>query len=174
MDAINAENIREYYALLREVFDEFDFEHHPERIYNMDETGVPLDPRPPKVVTRKGQKKVRYRSSGNKSQITVIGCANATGQPIPPFIIFAAKQLNDLWMKNEVNGSRYAVSDKGWIDQELFRFWLQEHFVSLMAIALISNQKRSGLPKRITSLFSAFPPTQLTRVNHLTAASSAH
>ena len=61
------------------MFDEFGFDQHTERIYNMDETGVPLEPRPPKVVAFKGQKKVRitatvtvrYRTSGQKAQITV-------------------------------------------------------------------------------------------------------
>ena len=53
----------------------------------MDETGVPLDHRTPRVLTRKGQKKVRYCSTGNKSQITVVGCINATGQALPPFIV---------------------------------------------------------------------------------------
>ena len=93
MDAINAENMREYFDLLRRVFDEFDFDAHPERIYNMDETGVPLEPRPPKVIAQKGQRKIRYRTSGQKAQITVIGCGSATGQIVPPFVIFAAKQL---------------------------------------------------------------------------------
>ena len=55
---INTENIEGYYALLKEIFDEFNFESHPERIYNMDKTGMPLNPRPPKVVAAKGQKKV--------------------------------------------------------------------------------------------------------------------
>ena len=73
---------------------------------------------------------MRYRCSGQKSQITVIGCASATGHAIPPFIIFAAKQLNSLWMKDEVAGSRYAVSDNGWIDQELFHYWLTDHFLA--------------------------------------------
>ena len=109
--------------MLREVYDDLDFDGHPERIYNMDETGVPLDPRPPKVVTKKGQRKVRYCCSGQKGQITVIGCANATGHSISPFIIFAAKQLNPNWMKDELPGTRYAVSDNGWIDQDLFHFW---------------------------------------------------
>ena len=77
---------------------------------------------PPKIVAPKNQKKVRYRCSGQKSQITIIGCGSATGQAIPPFVIFAAKQLNSLWMKNEVTGSRFAVSDNGWIGQELFHF----------------------------------------------------
>ena len=59
----------------------------------------------------------------------IIGCASATGHVIPPFIIFAAKQLDSAWMKDEVAGSRYAVSDNGWIDQELFHYWMIDHFL---------------------------------------------
>lgn len=129
MEAINAENLRAYYNLLKGVYDEHGFDSHPEAIYNMDETGVPLEPRPPKVVSAKGKKKVRYRTSGQKSQITVIGCASATGQILPPYIIFAAKQVSALWTQNEVTGSRYAVSNKGWVDQELFCYWLKVHFI---------------------------------------------
>ena len=126
MDAINAENLRAYYDLLKSVYDGYGFDSNPEAIYNMEETGVPLEPRSPKVVTAKGKKKMCYRTSGQKSQITVIGCANATGQILPPYIIFAAKQLNALWTHN---GSRYAVSNKGWVDQELFCYWLKVHFI---------------------------------------------
>ena len=122
MDAINAENIHAYLDLLRSVYDEFEFDDHPEQIYNMDETGVPLEPHPPKIVAAKGQKKIRCRSSGQKSQITVIGCGSATGQILPPFIIFTTKQLNILWTNKEVSGSHYAVSDKGWVDQQCFFF----------------------------------------------------
>jgi len=120
MDMVNTENMKAYFEELRTIFDEYNFHEHPEAIYNMDETGVPLDPCPPKIIAAKGQKKVRYRTSGNKQQITVIGCGNATGQAMPPFIIFAAKQLNPLWMQDEVVGSHYAVSDNGWITQKLF------------------------------------------------------
>ena len=131
IDAVNEENMRIYFNLLKEVYDELDFAGDPERIFNMDETGMPLEPRPPKVVAHKGVKKVPYRCSGQMSQITVmiIGCASATGHVIPPFIIFAAKQLNSAWMKDEVAGSRYAVSDNGWIDQELFHYWMIDHFL---------------------------------------------
>ena len=50
LDAMSASNIKSYFDLLRNVYIEFDFENHPEAIYNMDETGVPLEPRPPKVI----------------------------------------------------------------------------------------------------------------------------
>ena len=127
MDAINAENLKNYFDQPRSIFDEFDFDNHPEAIYNMDETGVPLEPLLPKVIAQKGEKKIR---SGQKQQITVIRCGNATGQCMPPFIIFAAKQLNYLWTRNEVSGTRYTVSDKGWVDQKLFFFFLEEHFLT--------------------------------------------
>lgn len=86
-----------------------------------------LEPWPPKVVAAKG-KNVRYRASGQKS---LIGCASATGQILSPYIIFAAKQLNELWTRDEVSGpgSENAVSNKGWVDQELFLFWLKVHFI---------------------------------------------
>ena len=96
----------------------------------MDETGVPLEPQPPKVVAKRGQKKVRCCTSGQKAQITVIGCGSATSQILPPFIIYAAKKLNHLWMRDEVTGSRYGVSDKGWVDQRLFYYWLKDHFLN--------------------------------------------
>ena len=67
IDAVNEEYMRAYFALLKEVYDDLDFGGHPERIYNMDETGVPLDPRPPKLVAKKGKRKVCYRCSGQKS-----------------------------------------------------------------------------------------------------------
>ena len=37
------------------------------RIYNVDETGIALDGHAPKVVAKRGQKKVRYKTSENKS-----------------------------------------------------------------------------------------------------------
>ena len=101
----------------------------PAQIYNVDETGMPLDHRAPRVVTKRGQKKVRCRTSGNKSQITVIACVSATGQVVPPFVIFDAKSSNIEWRKGEINGTTYGLSDKGWVDTKLFQGWLTDHFL---------------------------------------------
>ena len=59
LDAINDENMQNYFDLLEEVYDELYLRNHPERVYNMDETGMPLDPRTPKIIAPKGKKKVR-------------------------------------------------------------------------------------------------------------------
>ena len=42
------------YFDLRQIYDEHGIETHPESVYNMDETAVPFEPRPPKLVDRKG------------------------------------------------------------------------------------------------------------------------
>ena len=60
MEAVNVENITAYFDLLKEVYNELELNDHPECIYNMDETGMLLEPHPPKVIAKKGAKKIRY------------------------------------------------------------------------------------------------------------------
>ena len=79
MESVNREAIEGYYNLLEDTLKEHDLFNSPAQIYNMDESGMPFDPRPPNVIAKRGQKKVRYRVSGKKEQITVLGCANACG-----------------------------------------------------------------------------------------------
>ena len=129
LSAINEETLSHYYGLLEDTMMTYNLLDHPERIYNMDETGMPLSPPTPRVVAMKGQRKVRCLTSSKKGQVTVIACGNGVGQAIPPFVIFDAAQLNSLWTKGEVPGTRYGVSSRGWIDKELFHGWLVEHFL---------------------------------------------
>ncbi len=111
MECVNPEASSSYFELLKDVLTEHDLMESPGQLYNVDETGMPFDHRPPKVITKRGHKKVRY-----KSQITVIACVSAVGQAIPPFVIFDAKGLNVEWTKGEIPGTTYGLSDKGWVD----------------------------------------------------------
>ena len=129
MDAVNRETLNQYFDLLKDALTEHNLLQSPLQIYNVDESGISLDPKAPNVVAKKGTKKVRYRTSGKKGQITVVGCVNAAGQVLPPMIIFDAKNLNHAWTKNEVPGTKYGLSDKGWINTELFEGWFTELFL---------------------------------------------
>ena len=57
-------------------------------IFNVNETGVPLDPKPLKVYGTVSQKNFYSVSSGTKSQLTVLTCVSAGGQCLPPMIIY--------------------------------------------------------------------------------------
>ena len=46
-------------------------------------------------------------------------------------VIFDAKKLNHAWTEHEIPGTKYGLSDKGWIDTDLFEGWLVEHFWSM-------------------------------------------
>lgn len=67
--------------------------------------------------------------SGNKSQITILACASATGNSIPPFVIFDRKNLNQELTLGEIPGTMHGLSPKScWIDTELFRDWFDRYF----------------------------------------------
>ena len=76
------EKLNCYFDLLKDVLKKKDLLNCPGQIY-VDESGLPLDHRPSRLLVRKGQCKVRYCNSGNKSQMTVVGVAN-DGNAIPP------------------------------------------------------------------------------------------
>ena len=62
-----------------------------------------------------------------------MGCASASGQVIPPYVIFDTATMNLAWTEGEVPGTQYGLSKKGWIDTKMFYHWLS-HFL-LYAVA---------------------------------------
>jgi len=120
---------KDYFDFLDETLSKNGLKVKPAQIYNCDESGMPLQHKMPKIITAKGTKKVCQCSSGNKTQITVLGCANATGQAIPPMVEFTGKKINHMLSKGEVPGTLYGMSPNGWMDQELFAEWFSNHFL---------------------------------------------
>ena len=120
---------KDYFDLLDETLTKNGLKDKPAQIYNCDESGMPLQHKMPKIITVKGTKKVRQCSSGNKTQITILGCANGAGQSIPPMVVFTGKNFNHMLSKGEVPGTLYGMSPNGWMDQELFAEWFSNHFL---------------------------------------------
>jgi len=129
MDTVNADTISHYYNLLETTLRENNLLNSPTQIYNVDETGIPLDPKAPNVVAKTGTKKVQYRSTGRKGQITVVACVSAAGQVLPPTVLFDAKKVSHAWTIGEIPGTSYGCSDKGWINTDLFESWVSDHFI---------------------------------------------
>ena len=59
----------------------------------------------------------------------MLTCANAPGQTIPPMIIYDMHNLRKKLVEEEMPGMIYRLSNKDWIDSELFCGWLTDHFV---------------------------------------------
>ena len=68
-------------------------------------------------------------TSGNKSQITVVGCISAAGFAIPPMIVWDRRTLHPDMSSGEVPGTLHGMTYSGWMDQDLFETWLCSHFL---------------------------------------------
>ena len=76
---------------------------------------MPLEHKQHKIV-RERYKKVYGSYSGKKVQIVIVAYTSATGVPLPPMVIFQGARPNHNFTKDEVPGTLYGLSDKGWID----------------------------------------------------------
>ena len=57
MNCLSKQVISEYFDLLTEVLTENELLHSPNRIYNVDETGIALDGHAPRVIAMRGKKR---------------------------------------------------------------------------------------------------------------------
>ena len=117
-NALTEKNMKSYFDLLEKTLEDNGLLNKPARTYNMDKSGMPLDHKQLKRVAEKGTKKVHGAASGDKSQITLVTCANAAGHVLPPMLIFKGERLNHEWTKGEVPNTLYGMSENGWIDQD--------------------------------------------------------
>jgi hypothetical protein len=139
--------LEQYFDVLEETLTEYDLMEKPNLIFNMDESGIPFEPKPPKCIFKKGEKRPVVFSSGNKGQFTIVGCVNAVGFCIPPMVIIDRKSLAPYLAQGEVPGTLYALSSNGWMDQELFDLWFKSHFLkyipSCRPVILLMDGHRS-------------------------------
>ena len=68
MDSATQETVEQYFALLKEVLEEHHLMDKPSHINNMDESGMPLDHRPPQIVAKKGKGKLDTEFPGIRSR----------------------------------------------------------------------------------------------------------
>lgn len=83
----NRKVVDQYFDLLEEILTQNGLKDKPGRIFNLDESGLPLQHHPRKRIAVRGQKHVNVITSGNKTNITVLACVSASGVSIPPMVI---------------------------------------------------------------------------------------
>lgn len=124
--AFNKEEVTSFYDNLDTVMSKHKFP--PNRIYNMDETGISTVQKPGKILAPQGQKQVGGMTSWERGKnITVICAISASGNYIPPMFIYPRKRMTPLLERDGPAGAIYKCSHNGWSNEELFFEWLA-HF----------------------------------------------
>ena len=85
--AATPEVVNNYYKELDSTLEKYGLKDKPQCIYNLDETGLQPDHRPPNVIAPSGSN-TQPITSARSTTVTLVGCANAAGNSLPPFFIF--------------------------------------------------------------------------------------
>ena len=127
--ATDPDVLSRYFDILEDCLRKNEILNNPSRIFNCDETGLAFNPPCFKVVGERGSKELCHVTSGDKSKASIMAFVGATGIPYPPMVIFGLKTYNTLLAKGHVPGTSYALSEKSWINGEIFKHWFEEHFL---------------------------------------------
>ena len=119
-----------------------------ERIWNCDETGFCTAVATKSVLAKRGSKNVHKTGGGSgREYITVlgiitmyyiiiiigiillIGCGSASGKRLPPYIVYKAKHMYDIWKNGGPPGTLYSVSPSGWMESANFLSWFNKLFL---------------------------------------------
>lgn len=133
------EVLASYFSNLKEVLTENDLLDKPQFIYNIDETGLQPEHRPPNVIANP-KSKPQAITSPRSTTTTLIACANALGNSLPPYFVFKGKRWNPDLMKGATAGAKGALSDSGWSNGEIFQEYLRTHFIPHVRPAPNSSQ----------------------------------
>ena len=162
----NREAIDRYFSLLETIIDENNLDAG--QIFNMDESGISTVQKTcQKVLGRKGKHQIGSLASGERGMnTTVVCCASAAGNYVPPIILFKRKRMPPQLSEGAPLGLLVTCNDSGWMDTEVFISWL-EHFINhvkpsqerKVLIVLDGHQSHtknlrpSILPARMASFF---------------------
>ena len=102
----------------------------PDRIWNVDETGCTTVQKPRKIIAATGAKQAGAIVSAERGQLVTLCCdISATGNMIPPMMIFPRNHFKEHFIKGSPTGSIGCAHPSGWMTAENFLVWLKR-FVS--------------------------------------------
>ena len=127
---MSEENVHKFYEMYEEVLKEHNLIDKPWVIFNLDETGFNTDRVNLKVYVGKEVKNAYLLTPpGTKNMYTVLFCVSATGEYLPPYIIYRSKNLWNSWTRGGPEGACYSFNDSGWMMDINFENWFIDIFI---------------------------------------------
>lgn len=173
--AFNKETVRCFFNNLKNVMD-----RHPSfgngcRVYNLDETATTTVQRPQRVMGPKGKHNICKITSGERGVlVTTCAIVCASGQALPPALVFPRKTFKDHMMNGAPPGSLGLASPTGWMNAELF-VEVMRHFIKHTSSSpenpslIIMDNHESHLSIQALDLAKQAGVTVLTLHPHTTA-----
>jgi hypothetical protein len=101
----------------------------PQNIYNCDETNLQDNPGAKKAIFPLGVKYAEQIQDHSKTSISIMFCGSATGDFLPPYVIYKGQNVYDSWCKGGPKGTYYTSTSSGWFDTYTFCDWFRRIFL---------------------------------------------
>ena len=104
------------------------------RLWNCDKTVFCTSPAAIKLLAQRGSRTV-HEIGGNSGHqyITVLCGGCASGERLPPFILYKGKNIYKRWIEGGPAGTLYGVTDSGWMDAPNYLSWFTKLFLPAVA-----------------------------------------
>lgn len=125
----NRSVVNNFFDLLERLFAKYQFS--PDRIYNVDETGVTTVPKKQsKVLALRGKRQVGSVVSGERGTlVTAETCMSAAGNYMPIMFVFPRKKANQELLEGTPPGTSAEYHESGWMQKDIFLKWF-ERFIT--------------------------------------------
>ncbi|GFO23521.1 Dde superfamily endonuclease cenp b [Plakobranchus ocellatus] len=114
--------VRTYFDEIKKIIDQYKLLDHTDRVFNIMEIGLHTNHGISSPVKSDDR-------TENVSYTTMIACGSVSGKVMAPFFIYQAPRLRPEMMRGLPSNVNAAVSDTGKCTPQIFRRYLNEHFL---------------------------------------------
>lgn len=120
INSFNPVAVNDFFNILKQVLEQYNFT--PDRIYNVDETGISVVPKTsPKIVATKGRKQVGGLTACERGEtVTAEISMSATGEFMSPMLIFPRVKENLELLDGATSGAWAQFHKSGYMQMDLF------------------------------------------------------
>lgn len=127
--AFNKHNVDSFFDKLKSVYQRYPNLADGTRVFNLDETATTTVHIPPKTLAARGSKQVCQRTSGERGVLVTTCCiVNASGNSLPPALVFPRVNFKDFMLHGAPTGSLGLATPSGWMNADLF-VEVMKHFI---------------------------------------------
>ena len=135
-NATSTGTVHIYYTNLKAILDSA--ENEPTSIYILDEVTLPMEQSAEDVYVKAASGETGETDRDTQS-FTLIGCANASGSLVPPYLVLPGKRWNDSYLEGTCAGSDGECSEDGDTNLIIFRNYFNNHFRKFVSFGKDNN-----------------------------------
>ena len=132
---INKETMDQYFDLLEETIRSNGLQHHPELIYNCDESAILLHKYGSRVLVPRRNRRAHAVCTANSAHVSVLCAASASGNSLPLMIIFKNGLPTGRFNQDGPINVAYSSSDSGFVNRNIYQEWFSKVFSETRAKA---------------------------------------